>query len=93
MNEIVLDVKVMHIHRLADGGRVKAFVDLGVNDAILIKGVRVVDGKNGLFISMPSELGKDEKWYERVRCLNKEVKGFIADKVLEAYKISQQADE
>ena len=89
MNEIVLDIKVINVHRLPDeGGRIKAFVDLGVNDAILIKGVKVVDGKKGLFVSMPSEQGKDEKWYERVQCLNKEVKGFIADKVLEAYRLT-----
>lgn len=85
MSEAVLDVKILKIHRLPDGGRVKAFVDLGVNDALLIKGIRVVDGKDGLFVSMPSELGKDERWYERVRCLNKDVKEMIVSKVLDAY--------
>ena len=85
MDQEALDVKIIKIHRLPEGNRVKAFVDLGVNDALLIKGIRVVNGKEGLFVSMPSEQGKDEKWYERVRCMNKEVKGLIARKVLEAY--------
>ncbi len=88
MTEIVLDVKVMNIHHLPEGNRIRAFVDLGVNDAILIKGVKVVDGKKGLFVSMPSEQGKNEQWYERVRCMNKDVKGIISDKVLEAYNLS-----
>lgn len=85
MKQEVLELKILKIHRLPEG-KTKAFVDLGVNDALLIKGIRVVDGKEGLFVAMPSELGKDERWYERVRCLNKEIKGLIAQKVLEAYE-------
>ena len=80
-----IDIKVIKIHRLGQDGRVKAFVDLGINDARLIKGVRVVQGKKNLFVSMPSEQGKNERWYERVRCLNQDVRALIAQKVLEAY--------
>jgi len=85
MSVDTIDIKVIKIHRLAEDGHLKAFVDLGVNDVFLIKGVRVVEGKNGLFVSMPVEQGKDEKWYERVRCLNKDVSSIITQKVLEAY--------
>jgi stage V sporulation protein G len=82
----VLDFKIVKIHCLPDGNRLKAFVDLGVNDAILIKGLRVVNGDNGLFVCMPQEQGKNEKWYDKVRCLNNEVKDSISRKVLTAYK-------
>jgi stage V sporulation protein G len=80
-----IDVKVIKIHRLTQDSRVKAFVDLGINDALLIKGIRVVQGKKGVFVSMPTEQGKNERWYERVRCLNQDVRSLIARKVLEAY--------
>ncbi len=80
-----IDIKVIKIHRLAQDSRVKAFVDLSINDALLIKGVRIVQGKKGLFISMPVEQGKNERWYERVRCLNQDIRSLIAQKVLEAY--------
>ena len=80
-----IDIKVIKIHRLTQESRVKAFVDLGINDALLIKGIRIVQGKKGLFVSMPIEQGKNDKWYERVRCLNEDVRSLIAQKVLEAY--------
>ena len=80
-----IDIKVIKIHRLSQDSRIKAFVDLGINDALLIKGVRIVQGKKGLFISMPVEQGKNERWYERVRCLNQDIRSLIAQKVLEAY--------
>ena len=80
-----IDIKVIKIHRLPQDSKVKAFVDLGINDVLLIKGLRIVEGKNGLFVSMPTEQGKNERWYERVRCLNQDIRSLIAHKVLEAY--------
>jgi len=80
-----LEFKIAKIHRLPDGSRLKAFVDVSVNDALLIKGLRVVDGKGGLFVSMPQEQGRDKRWYDLVRCLNEDIQGMIAEKVISAY--------
>ena len=82
-----MEVKVIKIHRLTQESRIKAFVDLSVNDALLIKGIRIVQGKKGLYVSMPIEQGKNERWYERVRCLNEGTKSLIAQKVLDAYGV------
>jgi len=46
----------------------------------------VMDGKKGMFVSMPREQAKDKKWYDSVRCLTPEVKEEIASKVLAAYR-------
>ncbi len=89
----MLDVKIIKIHRLAEGNNnTRAFVELAVNDSLLIKGIRVVHGERGLFVSMPAELGKDERWYERVRCLNRDVQAQITQKVLEAYNAPLQEE-
>jgi stage V sporulation protein G len=85
MAAATIDVKVIKIHRLTQESRIKAFVDLGINDVLLIKGLRIVQGKKGLYVSMPTEQGKNERWYERVRCLDQETRSMIAQKVLEAY--------
>ena len=81
-----IDIKVIKIHRLSNEGHLKAFVDIAINDALLIKGIRVVQGKKGLFVSMPVEQGKNERWYERVRCLNQDIRTLISQKVLEAFE-------
>ena len=78
--------KIVKIYRLPEGNRIKAFVDININDALIIKGLRVVDGKKGIFVSMPSEQGKNDRWYEKVRCINKKMKNEINRKVLEAIR-------
>ena len=80
-----LEIKVLKVHRIEGENRIKAFVDVSINDALLIKGVRIVEGNKGLFVSMPVEQGRNEKWYERVRCLNKSIRDEIANAVLTAY--------
>ena len=86
MSTATLGLKVIKVHRLPEGGRIKAFVDLSVADAFLIKGVRIIEGKKGLFISMPTEQGKNERWYERIRCTSAEIKQEVTNAVLAAYK-------
>ena len=80
-----LDLKVKRITRLNGTGATKAFFDVAVDDAFLIKGVKVVDGKNGMFVSMPREQGKNGQWYETVVPMKKEVRAQISEVVLEAY--------
>ena len=67
-------------------GALKAYVDLEIDSQFLIKGLRVVEGKNGLFVSMPRQQGKDNKWYDSVVALTKETKQEVGRVVLEAYQ-------
>lgn len=85
INNFTIEVK--RIYKLPNAKSLKAFADINVNDALLIKGVRVMDGKRGIFVTMPREQSvKDKKWYDTVRCLSKEVREEISGKVLQAYQ-------
>jgi stage V sporulation protein G len=86
MTTNTLEIKIAKIHRLPDGSRLKAFVDVSVNDTLLIKGLRIVDGKGGLFVSMPQEQGRDKRWYDMVRCLNEDVQAQMTEKIIDAFQ-------
>lgn len=80
-----LKLTVSRIHKLDGTGATKAFCDISVLDSLAIKGLRVVQGEHGLFVSMPQDAGKDGKWYNTVIPLTREVKDEIERIVLEAY--------
>ena len=80
-----MKLEVSRLHKLDGSGATKAFCDLSIFDSFVIKGLRVVEGEKGLFVSMPSEAGKDGKWYNTVMPLNREVKDEVEKFVLEAY--------
>jgi stage V sporulation protein G len=80
-----LRLAVTRMHKLNGDGALKAFCDISVLDSLVINGLRVVEGKDGLFVGMPQETGKDGKWYNTVIPLRREIKDEIEKVVLEAY--------
>lgn len=61
-----------------------AFFDIQTNDGIIIKGFRLLNGTNGLFLSAPDEKGKDGKFYDTV-ILPKEMKTELEKMAIEEY--------
>ena len=86
MEQSYLDLKVVRIHRIPGQGMMRAFVDVSINEQILLKGLRIVDGKKGLFVSMPQEKGKDNRWYNSIECLTPDIRRQVQETVLAAFK-------
>jgi len=78
-------VKVVRLFRLEGDTKTKAFVDVAIGDFI-VKGLRVLQGKDGLFLGMPQEKAKDGKWYNAVYPVTKEARQNLTSVVLEAYQ-------
>ena len=51
-------MEVARLYRLDGDSALKAFADVIVAEQVIVKGVRVVEGKDGLFVSMPQNLEK-----------------------------------
>lgn len=79
-------VEVLRMHRLDSDSNLKAFADVSFAGVFIVKGIRVIEGKNGLFVSMPSAKGKDGKWHDRAHPLTKEFRETLSEIVLAAYE-------
>ncbi len=78
-------MKIVRMNHLnSNSGKTAAFFDIQTNDGITIKGFKVVNGSNGLFVSSPNEKGKDGKYYETV-ILPKEMKSELEKMALDEY--------
>ena len=55
-------------------GKVRAFFDLTTQDGFTIKGFKLIEGINGLFVSMPSQKGNDEEYYDTVWIDSKQIR-------------------
>ena len=79
-------MKIVRMNKLQqDGnGKLQAFFDVQTNDGITIKGFRLVNGSNGMFISSPDEKGKDGKYYESV-ILPKEMKDNLQQMAIDEF--------
>ncbi len=84
-NKIKINV-VGRIRRIKDARYLKAFADICLNNEIVVKNLRVINGKTGLFVSMPQHLNKNGRWYDTVYCTTASIRQEIKKRVLAAYE-------
>ncbi|MGM0419833.1 MAG: SpoVG family protein [Bacillota bacterium] len=76
-----MEITDVRIYPVKGEGKVQAYVSLTLEDQLVIRGMRVVEGKNGLFVAMPSRQWKGE-FYDICFPLTSELRDEIHDKVL-----------
>ena len=78
----ITDVKITKYER----NNVKGFANVTLDDAIVITGISIIDGKNGLFISMPNAKGKDNNYHDIVFPIKADARKALTDAVVDAFK-------
>lgn len=64
----------------------KGFASVTFDDLLCVTGITIIEGKNGLFVSMPQAKNKDNEYHDIVFPITKEGRKAITDKVIEEYK-------
>ncbi|MBF0430529.1 MAG: septation protein SpoVG family protein [Fibrobacteria bacterium] len=87
----ITDVIVFPIKNV-NGGNLRAFIRLVLNDNFIISGIRVHYGKNGHFITFPQEVKKAEgKRYDVCFPISTELREYISTAVLQQYALTVDA--
>lgn len=73
--------------------RTKAFIDLTLDDTLVIKGLSLVEWGDGFFLSFPSKKGKNEQFYNSVYSLDKEWSKLLQDACIKKYKECKQTSQ
>lgn len=91
-----IDVTSMRLVKNPESTR-KAYASVVIEDAIVLNDIAVVEGKNGLFASMPQrsyESGGETKYTNIYNPITKEARDELVGAVLGAYeKALEDADE
>ncbi len=70
---------------LRDEERLKGFANVTFDDAFVIRGMKIIQGNNGYFVSMPSRKRPDGTYQDIAHPINSDMRRMIEEKVLEAY--------
>ena len=80
-------IEVARVYKLENSKTLKAFVDISINDVVLIKGIRVVAKKDGIvFAALPSNKAEDGKYYSTVKFLTNEANDEFQKVIRSAYQ-------
>jgi stage V sporulation protein G len=65
--------------------KLKAYVSIVLDDCFLVSDLKVIQGPNGLFISMPSKRKKNGEFKDIAHPLNRETRERMEKRILEEY--------
>ncbi len=65
--------------------KLKAFVSVVFDDCFIVSDIKIINGNNGLFLSMPSKKGKNGKFRDIAHPLNSEMRGKMERAIIDEY--------
>ena len=78
----ITEVKVFPVQE----EKLKAFVSIVFDQCFMVNDIKIIQGREGLFISMPSRKKKNGEFKDVAHPLNNETRRMIEDKVLGEYE-------
>tara|TARA_Y100000310_G_scaffold167103_1_gene166825 strand:- start:1201 stop:1518 length:318 start_codon:yes stop_codon:yes gene_type:complete len=83
----------MKIERMnkGDWGKIKAFFDIKTEEGLNLKGFKLVEGVNGLFVGFPSQKGNDDEYHDTVWA-DRDVKDQVNQLAIKTYNDDEEDD-
>jgi stage V sporulation protein G len=66
--------------------KLKAFASITFDNSFVVRGLKVINGSQGYFVSMPSRRRKDGTFQDLAHPINNDLRKKIEDKVLDAFE-------
>lgn len=71
---------------LRDDAKLKAFASITLNNCFVIRGLKIIEGKSGTFVAMPSRKRKDGEYQDIAHPINNEARATMERVILRAYR-------
>lgn len=81
----VLDISEIRI-TLRDDNKLKGFASITLENAFVIRGLKIIEGASGLFIAMPSRKRKDGTFQDIAHPINMATREWMENLVIAAYR-------
>lgn len=86
-----MEITDIRLRRIAVEGKVKAVASITFDDQFVVHDLRVVEGVNGLFLSMPSRKTPDGEFRDICHPITAECRAMIQEAVLKVFDETAQA--
>lgn len=78
----ISQVKIFPVHE----EKLKAFVSIVIDQCFMVNDIKIIQGKDGLFLSMPSRRKKNGEFKDVAHPLNNETRRVLEERVLAEYR-------
>jgi stage V sporulation protein G len=71
---------------LREDAKLKAFASITLDDSFVIRGLKIIEGKTGTFVAMPSRRRKDGEYQDIAHPINNDARAEMERIILEEYR-------
>lgn len=88
-----MQITDVHLKKVNEGTRMRAVASVCFDDEFVIHEIKVIQGDNGLFISMPSRRGRNGQHKDVAHPISTEARKKIEDAILKKYNAGEARKE
>ena len=81
-----MQITELRIRKVEDEGKLRAYVTVTFDNCFVVHNVKIIDGKSGLFIAMPSRKTANGEYKDVAHPISPEFRTELQDKILSEYE-------
>ncbi|MFC2603196.1 MAG: septation regulator SpoVG [Treponema sp.] len=80
-----MQITELRIHKVENDEKLRAYVTVTLDECLVIHGVKIIEGQNGLFIAMPSKKSSNGSFKDIVHPITTDFRNELQKKIIEEY--------
>ncbi len=88
-----MEITDIRIRKVASEGKLKAYVTVTFDDCFVVHNVKIIEGKSGIFIAMPSRKTRAGEYKDVAHPIHPEFRSELQRKILVVYDSGNVKDD
>lgn len=86
----ISDIKIRTIRK---EGKMKSVVSVTFDDCFVVHDIKVIEGKSGLFIAMPSRKVGEDRFRDIAHPINREMRELLESEIIKKYQEAVELEQ
>jgi stage V sporulation protein G len=88
-----MEITDIRVRKVAGEGKLKAYVTVTFDDCFVVHNVKIIEGKSGVFIAMPSRKTRAGEYKDVAHPINPEFRAELQKDILDKYDSGSGPDD
>ncbi len=88
-----MEITDIRIRKVTSEGKLKAYVTVTFDDCFVVHNVKIIEGKSGVFIAMPSRKTRAGEYKDVAHPIHPEFRSRLQNKILDVYDSGNVVDD
>lgn len=87
-----MEITDIRIRKVSTEGKLKAYVTVTFDDCFVVHNVKIIEGKTGVFIAMPSRKTRTGEYKDVAHPITPDFRALVQTRILDAYHTGSAQD-